>query len=368
MKKAIPIIVFAISLMSCGRANDAGTTEIVDLVNVTSVPFIDIFETDIFGEPTYIPINNSVPLGEIGAIKRHDDRLYFVHGDPRFSELIAHDTDGVPISKIGTRGRGPEEYLTVTAFDIDKSGNICIADNYTKKLIIYNANYEFVEVKSLPSGMGVEAIKCLDNGMYLLTLTPPWQTDEYDNAMVVIADKEMNIVKTLLKYDMTIIDPNFILSHSGLEEAFDKIFFHPSSYDSVFVMSLKGEYEMKYQFDLGSSKLPGEYRTNIDLHFQELSTYRYLEGFTIANDKYVLGYMRDKGVRKYYIVVRESGIMYELTSEILGKNTIGAFTTVIDNSLVSLMTVTDEMIALLPEDIRERARHSDYILCMYPLK
>ena len=366
MKKTIPAIVFIISLLGCGRANDNGATEIINLVNVSSVPFLDIFETGILGEPVYIPLNNSVPLGTIRLIKMRENKLFFVHNiDHLFSELMVSSAEGKPISKIGAVGRGPGEYLAISDFDIDKSGNIHIADARANNLIIYNANYEFVETKSL--SYDIETIKCLDNGNYLLAL-PSWNSEEYDNAMVVIADRDMNIVKTLLKYDMTIMDPNFLFSQTGFEEAFDQIFFQPSSYDSVFVMNSKGEYMKKYQFDLGPSKLPVSWRTNLDLHYRELSEYRYLEGFTIANDKYVLGLLRDKGVRKNYIMMRESGIMYELTREIFGKNTIGAFTTIVDNNLVSVMTVTDETIDLLPEDIRESALLSDYILCMYPLR
>jgi len=367
----ISIIVLVFSVLSCnGEKHKNLNIEVIDFTKVSSAPLSEVHKAGILGEPVYIPLNNTIDgmwLRNISTVRMYDNKFYVADKYLRSNLLIVYNAEGMPVSSVGSQGRGPGEYLQITDFDIDNSGNIHLIDGQADNLIIFNTKYEFSETKKLP--YEVDMIKCLDNGNYLVALSP-WNIGKYRDDMIAIADKDLNIIESVIKYDRALIDENFYLGEFQFTTSSDKIFFRRPIIDSVYVMNRAGALDMIYYFDFGSSQMPHKYRANIEPFWEnkEINSYRTLIDFSIANDRYALGWLFDKGVRKYYIMERDKGVAYEKTAGALEEDIFGEFITVQDTNLVTVIAVTEGIINMLPENIRERARQSDYILCLYPLK
>ena len=339
--------------------------ETIDFKKVSTKPFSLVETMGILSTPTQIPLHFSedMYLKAIKIIKTYDKKFYVADTYWRDANLIVFDSDGMPISTIGRRGRGPGEYFNITDFDIDSNGNIHLINGSTNHLLLYNADYKFIETIKLP--FSVDLIKCLDNGNYLLALSS-WNTGEYENDMLVITDKEFNVLESVAKYDKSVVDNNFRLSNSSFVEAFSKIFFQQANIDDqVYVMNRDGQINRVYHFDFGSQKVPNEYRSNLEAHFDEktLHNYRSLIGFTIVNERYILGTMWDKGITKCFLFSRGNRTMYE-KPRFQPNNTSEVFLSILEDKLVTAITNTNEIIG----SVKGKVTWSDYTLCFYTLQ
>jgi len=356
----------ALSLFGCGNNSEKKSgIETVDF-NRVSVKHFSQAETMGFltsNAQTPLYFTEDMYLKNIEIIKAHDRKYYVADGFIRSASLIVFGSDGMPISKIGSRGQGPGEYMNISDFDIDKNGFVHLIDGNTDYLLIYNSDYKFTESKKLP--FDVDLIKCLDDGNYLLALSS-WNVGEYENDMLVIVDKDLNVLESILKYDKSVVDNNFRLSKSGFVESFGKIFFKQANIDDhVYVLNRSGHIDLIYHFDFGSTKVPYEYRTNLEPHFdtKTLHNYRALRNFAIVNEQYALGTIWDKGITKSFLLTRGDRTMYEKPIS-LPDDTSEWFLNVLNDRLVTVIANTEDILGKMGE----KEAWSFYTLCFYTLK
>jgi hypothetical protein len=339
--------------------------ETIDLKKVSTKPFSLVETMGILSAPVQIPLHFSeeMYLKKIDIFKVYNKKFYVADKYWRDANLIVFDSDGMPISTIGRRGRGPGEYFNIADFDIDSNGNIHLIDGNTNHLLLFTADYRFIETIKLP--FSVDLIKCLDNGNYLLALSS-WNTGEYENDMLVITDKKFNVLESVIKYDKSVVDNNLRLSSSHFVEAFGKIFFKQANIDDrVYVMNQDGHLNLIYHFDFGSQKVPYAYRSNLEPYFdaRTLHNYRTLINFTIVNERYVLGTMWDKGITKVFLLTRGNRTMYEKPN-FQPNSTSEIFLSILEDKLVTLITNTNE----ITESVEGKSTWSDYTLCFYTLQ
>ena len=96
--------------------------------------------SEIADDINYIPLDNSCPLGLI------HDNIEFINNSFYLSEnqlgILVFDINGDLIRKIGSKGRGPGEYLYTFDFTVDeKTETIYVWDNNIIKVFSKNGNF-----------------------------------------------------------------------------------------------------------------------------------------------------------------------------------------------------------------------------------
>lgn len=89
---------------------------------------------------TYIKLetDSCCLIGHIDKLISQDDKFILVDKD-KATAIYIFDKTGKFINKIGTKGKGPGEYISLTDITIDEHGNIIVYDNKQDKLIIYSS-------------------------------------------------------------------------------------------------------------------------------------------------------------------------------------------------------------------------------------
>ena len=337
--------------------------ETIDFNRVSTEPFSQVEKTGILTNPVYTPLyfSEEMYLSDIDIIKTYKGKFFIA--EKRSRKLMVFDANGMPLSLVGMRGRGPGEYLNISDFDIDDQGNIYLIDGTTDYLLIYNADYKFIESIKLP--FEVELIKCLNNGNFLLALCS-WNSGAFEDDMLVVVDREFNVVESVAKYDKSLIDNNLRLSNDRFVESFGKIFFHQGNIDDhVYVMDQSGHLSQTVHFDFGSQKVPYEFRNDVEPYYESktIHNYRLLRDFVIVNDRYALGTLWDKGITKCFLLTRGDRKMYEKPYIPLD-NASEYFINILDNKLVTLISTANDPV----DNHAEKATWSDYRLCFYTLQ
>jgi len=128
-------------LVSCGNNKNLDS---VALYNLSKIDANFSMQLDsIISGTEIIPLekNDSCLVGKISDIKE-SERYYFIVSNNR---LYKFDKSGNYIKKIGTEGRGPQEYLAIKNIGIDdKKQIIYLLDYYTQKMMKYNYDGSFV--------------------------------------------------------------------------------------------------------------------------------------------------------------------------------------------------------------------------------
>lgn len=78
-------------------------------------------------------------------------RLYIA--DRRMNEVRIYDADGTFVNKIGQRGRGPGEFIEVSAMYLDPSRNhLIVVDRMNLRVTRFDSNGNYLETHMLPEG------------------------------------------------------------------------------------------------------------------------------------------------------------------------------------------------------------------------
>lgn len=82
-------------------------------------------------------------IGLISTVKVVDDRV-FIFDKYRMKEVFVFDIKGNFITKVGEKGGGPTQFVSLTGFDIDKKRQTIILADYKNKLLFYDLeNYQY---------------------------------------------------------------------------------------------------------------------------------------------------------------------------------------------------------------------------------
>ena len=115
---------------------------VIDLVNHKSMPVEQIALSDISESIQIIPLatNDSVLIGPISTVKLEADKLYISASNGVF----VFDIHGKFLNTVGTKGRGPKEYLYL--YDIYPENDIIwLIDDSGKKALKYTGAGIFLE-------------------------------------------------------------------------------------------------------------------------------------------------------------------------------------------------------------------------------
>jgi hypothetical protein len=150
MKRVIKLVVISLFLYSCRYTNETNENKLItfdlrELPETTSVKLSDLGFVDI----EYIPLesNEQCVIPEIIEIIVGDD-YYLTHF---FTKVYMFQSDGSFVAKIGTEGRGPNEFTVVHDLDIDrKNHNIYLADGWQERFLVYSEKGDYIRTIRTP--------------------------------------------------------------------------------------------------------------------------------------------------------------------------------------------------------------------------
>ena len=211
MKNTIIICFIIFLCLQCRFHSGDTTSQTSEVINFQTLERIDDLgyaEKTFFDKPYFIKLksNSQTLFGKIDQIKLLNNNIYVL--DERAKSLLVFDINGSALGKIGTYGQGPNEYLDIACFDVDSIGNIYTIDGRLDKLFVYDNKFQFVTSLKLP--FEVDIMQILDNGNYMFGLSS-WNNGKCKGDKIVITDKDLNVIKSYLKYD-EYIDQNYWIS------------------------------------------------------------------------------------------------------------------------------------------------------------
>jgi len=156
MKSFIKILIISLIINSCQSANNKEksqirTFDLKELPKISDVKLSDLGFVDI----DYIPLETN----EQSAIGRFDLRAVthrFIAGNSffiikLFNDIVKFQSDGTFLTRIGTLGRGPNEFEVAHDIDLDKENQILyLVSAWQEKFNVYSESGEFVKTFKIP--------------------------------------------------------------------------------------------------------------------------------------------------------------------------------------------------------------------------
>lgn len=355
------------TLLGCGRQTESlHTTTVVDFDGYKEASVSDC-PNDFYSNKRFVVLradDERMMMKNISRIRLHDGKIYA--SDSYARNFVVHDENGEAIAKIGNRGRGPGEYQNITYFDVDESGKIHLIDGNTDRLLIYGADYEFIEDKSLP--FEVDIVKCLPNGEYLFGLSS-WDKSRYGGARIIKTDKNLTVLNHAGNYDKNTTDENVWFSDYHFIDTPDGIFYHKSPEENVYLLNDNGDIIKEYFFDLGHDAIPIRDRKNIEplMNSGEIASYRALMNFAVPYGKYIYGSMYDKNVFKSYLYDADNKTIFTKNNEEM--DDFGNILSIDNGTLITFFPYIDNDAFLkdLPENMHAQVSQGNLLICLLKL-
>ena len=176
------------------------------------------------------------------------DNMYYVIDPYHTSKIYRFNQNGRYMNSIGSRGRGPNEYLYMTDVMVDNYGNVAIFSTGTNALLTYSPDGLLLERKEFP--YSPERFASLNGFNYHYMGTAGASMDY----RLYVTDNSGETVGTLLPAPKSPAIPNvktFSLYGNTLNLC-------PPEGNDIYQLK-DGKIEVTYRFDFGSYNIPDEY-------------------------------------------------------------------------------------------------------------
>jgi hypothetical protein len=370
MKNKSIFIVFLFILLSasCNTKKEQPSIEMeTEIIDFSSFEIIKgSIPEAIIKEKKYILLNSSdsILFGRIDKIKIIKDIIYIL--DTKLRELIVFNLSGVGIGKIGGVGQGPKEYIRITDFDINDSGDIYFIDGTSDKLFVFDKNLQFVSAKKMP--FEADIIQCLPGDKLLFGLSS-WNKGDNASMRIAITNLELETEMSCMQYD-EYIDNAYGISDYTFINTGDCILYNKPIDNYVYEFSLEGQLRKAYFFDFGKKNVPNEYKKDIEGNLEKFEHYCCIKNFAVVNDKYMLGTLWDGAKTKTFVVDKNNKTAYLSKKEIAdadNSNISGFY----DNQIISYIypgKYDDIQATDFPADVKKHVEDENFVVCLYTLK
>ena len=203
--------------------------------------------SDIAEEIIYIPLGNQYPISDVHNPKITHNAIYLFTPNG----IIAFGRDGKTSGKIGSQGRGPDEYLTGFNFTVDPKSETIYVLNRDKQIKVFSRYGKYIRSISLEDNVGSpDLIELYDSNIFLSYFL------QFDNAIYdwVILDTLGNIIKKKAR-SIPMFTSNF--GTNSVTYIFDKGIHYWNPYlDTVFSILPDLSYKSSFTFAPGEHRIP----------------------------------------------------------------------------------------------------------------
>lgn len=279
------LMVFPLSLYSC--SSGTGLKE-PDQAEYTVVVSSEIGKdktqfSELFSEIKYIPLETSddVLIKNISMLKQVGDYIYIL--DTYSHTFFSFNLEGEFCWKINTVGKGPEEYIHLTDFDIDAKNNRLYLFSRGEKTLLYDLSGKFLVEYSMP----IAAISLAYNKDRIYAYIGN-NYGQPDNCQLLTLNMDGSILSRDIPFltdksgDLSVYNSSRAFYHYGDEICFYMPFL-PNIYKIV-----DGVISLKYHFDFGEYELPGDYFEEYSLDDLRDSKYAYGLNSCWENEDYLV--------------------------------------------------------------------------------
>ena len=162
MKKYNLIILIFFTAFSCKNHTEK-KEELITFKNA-----LDYSEnTILFDDVRFVKLENNMEgvVGENVKMKVYDDKIYILDNETQGS-LLCFDSEGNFINKTGHKGKGPEEYLSLSDFCIHNDTIDLLVQNPESYIYSYSSDGSFIRKLEVPQHAA--SFECLSDGNYII--------------------------------------------------------------------------------------------------------------------------------------------------------------------------------------------------------
>ena len=321
MKHRLLSLLLALPLsVSCVKTTGGAlTVEKIDFAGFEERPFSEYLSEHVADVSALgVDTSRQYRLGQIDRALFTDSEILL--RDIRMQKIVAVSrADGRGLASVGSLGRANNEYLQVSGFDRDASGNIWILDARSKKVLEYDgATYAFLGSHPLEKITPVD-IKCLGDGWFMFFRYPDgddwqFQLQAYSDGFV----QKDGAVPGLKSFD-----PAGILSSCSFNPADGSSFYSSNVFidDRVTLLDGNGGIVKQFAFDFGKYRFPDDLRASISSHPEELARYRCACAPVFITKGKAGGKLFDRTALSFFLADREKEILY-LPGDVFGQMTL----------------------------------------------
>jgi hypothetical protein len=175
--KNIYIILFLILTISC-LEQEKGKNKLISpqstiKINISNELFnkdVDYSKFITISKVIKLETNDNSLIGNIRRIEFHNNMFYVFDGS---GVLLMFDEAGKYLNKLNKKGKGPDEYLEMRDFFVDKDGKIEILSY--RKVLTYDSNLKFIKQRAIKvtsaTDREINPIIFLPNGIFTFLYT-----------------------------------------------------------------------------------------------------------------------------------------------------------------------------------------------------
>ncbi|MEA1878751.1 MAG: 6-bladed beta-propeller [Bacteroidota bacterium] len=229
MKNSVLLILLLLLFYGCNR-NPGGQLQLIDLSGDTSTKD-NIHLSDISDnvEIVFLETNDSCLIGNIWDIEVTDNFILIV--DQSMYKMLLFARDGKFITKVGTRGHGPGEYVQVVDCCFNSNGEeimvLCNAPN--REMHVYDLNGKFID--ELPCENLPSRISSFNSKLYYHHGLP---SSQFDNDGYSLGVLDNSNIKQLFKRPDNNPGMALAIHKSHFTEIGNQLSFWEMYYDTVY--------------------------------------------------------------------------------------------------------------------------------------
>jgi hypothetical protein len=343
------ILILSLSVLGCQNTVNKEekrlrTFDLKTLPKVTTVTLSELGFKDI----KYIPLettDSSLIKGKYSPLG-HDkiltgDDFYMIQ---QYSTVLKFRNDGSFISKIGTQGRGPDEFQVCHDVEVGNDGQIYIVDGFKSKLFIYSENGDLIRTVNFPLGRKYVEYIYFDRRFLCYNQN---NLADIENSFNVV-DTNGIIVKSFSnKYPFTRHPSAFGFNHENIFYRFNNQIFKKEVYcDTIFSFD-KMSFKPHIVIQVGEKLITPEIRSKTEgldilknyinpfklFEFGDYVYYEFQTEFVLFNDPKIYGFIGSKKDDSKALIDPGKGLVNDLD----GGPNITPITTKDDNTIIAMI-------------------------------
>jgi hypothetical protein len=275
------LILVMIFFCSCGHksTNETSNTDTVIEIDLLSEPESTIKKlSEIATNVEYIPLQtteSSLIARFVLKIVNVDNRIY-IRNSGLGGEILCFDIDGKFLFKLQNIGRGPEEYTSITDFDISSDNKILtILSSIDRKLLVYGISetgFTFQRSITLrdPAPWKVSMVPETDNAFLAI---PPWRGTEPTLSLLInTVGDTIHFKSNCYKYENVRKTGSRALNEMLVYSIGNMVCFLEEFSDTVFYVDAKDNlFKPRMIFDTHGTLFTPEMRGNPEIPYDHTS-------------------------------------------------------------------------------------------------